>query len=60
MSCCPNTIWGKHRFEARYDTKLSSAMTEIKATSPAYLEAAKDKAYVRDICVRCGETVERK
>lgn len=59
MSQCPNHWRGQHRFEPRYDTKMPAGMESIKATSSAYLEAVKDKTYVRDVCVRCGETVER-
>jgi hypothetical protein len=33
-------------------------MESIKGNSTS-IEAVKDKIYVRDICVRCGETVER-
>lgn len=53
-----------HKFEARYDLdpppgmKLNGAASEEGAVR--ILEAATKRTYVRDVCVRCGMTIERK
>lgn len=49
------------KFEPRYD--LSAAKLpgygEVKTHDKSFLEAFRDKTYVRDVCVRCGRTIER-
>lgn len=50
------------KFEARYDSEMPSPMPEMsmKRGDPSLaLEALKSKIYVRDVCIRCGRTVER-
>lgn len=65
MTCITN-FWGKPecRFEPRYD--LSAADTpgveSIRggvATVQAWLDGYRAKTYVRDVCVKCGKTIER-
>jgi len=61
---CPNTIRGDHRFEARYDTsaaKLSqlSSFRIDGIDAAGILRQMRDVTYVRDVCVRCGEVIER-
>jgi hypothetical protein len=59
---CPNSWFGSHRFEPRYDKEPSNAMGvgSIKARDMEMLDAmVTKKTYVRDICVRCGKTIER-
>ncbi len=57
-----------HRFEARYDTHASApTLTKMSFESATPQEAvelvnaskAKTITYVRDVCVRCGKTIER-
>jgi hypothetical protein len=59
---CQNSWFGSHQFEPRYDKEPSNAMSlgSIKARDVEMLDAMVTKrTYVRDICVRCGNTVER-
>lgn len=59
MSRCPNSWRGQHKFEPRYDEKMPEGMTEVSAIGFGVINRLKDKKYVRDVCVRCGETIER-
>jgi hypothetical protein len=58
-------IFGVHRFEGRFDREPKEGIkfTDIEIrgeASRALFEAQTvSKTYVRDICVRCGETIER-
>lgn len=62
---CPRQgrAYGGCRFEARYDEE--PLLEEIKAghiTVPAlrsFLDNTVKKTYVRDVCTRCGRTIER-
>jgi hypothetical protein len=58
---CPNSCWGSHKFEARYDLSPAdmSAFANFKARDPSYMEPLRAKTYVRDICTKCGKTIER-
>lgn len=57
---CPNGWFGFHRFEPRYDTKIPQTLLETGFEGTAHtIEKVKDKTYVRDVCVHCGETIER-
>jgi hypothetical protein len=58
---CPNSYWGSHKFEARYDlspANLSQFAGEFKASEET-IEKFRQKTYVRDICTKCGKTIER-
>lgn len=62
MKC--NGVSGVHRFEARFD--LSPANGDIlngislKGANPIeFMEKFRAKTYVRDVCVKCGATIER-
>jgi hypothetical protein len=50
-----------HRFEARYD--VAPGDLDAHGVSLAGLErlvqSAMKRTYVRDVCVRCGKTIER-
>ena len=59
---CPHGWFGAHRFEPRYD--LGPADVHLfKSISgggaPAFVEKMRTKVYVRDICTKCGKTIER-
>ena len=61
---CPNGLFGSHKFEPRYDLGPAdlSAFVEFKGTfkgTPSLLESMRKKTYVRDVCVKCGKTIER-
>lgn len=62
---CPNSWFGSHKFEPRYDlgaADLSPFFGDRVAsfkTSADSIESMRAKTYVRDICIRCGKTIER-
>ena len=58
---CPNSWFGSHKFEARYDLSPAdlSAFANFKARDPSYMEPLRAKTYVRDVCTKCGKTIER-
>lgn len=52
------------KFEPRYDEGVPTAAQPTSYHGPAggvarMLEASKPRTYVRDVCVRCGKTIER-
>ena len=65
---CPNSgrFFGC-RFEARYDTAAADGEAVVNVIREvgtdddmeAAFDALRSRAYVRDICVRCGRAVER-
>ena len=63
---CPHQgrWFGGCRFEARYDRvgrceRFDGAL-EGRGVVTGYFEARRPrKTYVRDVCVRCGQTIER-
>lgn len=56
---CPGSLFGAHRFEARY-SEYSKVPDGVKMayTTPQLLMAIKtvNRKYEGDVCVRCGET----
>lgn len=58
---CPNGLFGSHRFEARYDLSPPdlSQFSEIMRMSVGFAEKLRRKTYVRDVCTKCGKTIER-
>ncbi len=53
---------GVHKFEARYDkseAKIPWDRLESFSGSAPVLDRMRSVTYVRDVCVRCGETIER-
>lgn len=59
---CPREgrLIGGCKFQARYDAKLPSALQAISVTLPIEaIYAMKDRVYIRDVCTRCGKTIER-
>lgn len=63
VAACPRAgrVVGGCQFQPRYDKGPSQAtfdggVTELRLR---VLEAYRQVTYVRDICVRCGRTVER-
>ncbi len=58
---CPNTLFGSHKFEPRYDLGPAdlSQFAAFKARTPSYMEPLRTKTYVRDVCIKCGKTIER-
>lgn len=65
MSGCNRAgrLFGGCRFSPRYDlgaptVNLGNASGEAAGLA-LVMEASKPKTYVRDVCERCGKTVER-
>lgn len=59
---CPNSWFGSHKFEPRYDLSpadVSSFKNISGMGSGAFLERLRSKTYVRDVCTKCGKTIER-
>lgn len=59
---CPNGLFGSHKFEARYDLSAAdlSPFQSIHGLFAArFAQAMRSKTYVRDVCVKCGRTIER-
>lgn len=55
--------WLGHKFVARYDLGARDLSRFIKFNTydmNGFIEAMKPKTYVHDVCVRCGQIVERK
>lgn len=50
---------GVHCFEARYDKIAPVWLQHAKSFSAGRADDLYEKHYVRDICERCGMTVER-
>ncbi len=58
---------GHHKYEARYDESFPPGFPEGKKlqssglveTVSDMIQAMKVRTYVRDVCVRCGDVVER-
>lgn len=54
-----------HKYEPRYDKSASNGVNfqNISRCSEAFVEnlveKSRDVKYVRDVCVRCGHTIER-
>ena len=62
MADCPRAgEWHGCKFEPRYDIGPPAGhfKTESADNLPAVIAACKPKTYVRDVCVRCGRTIER-
>ena len=57
-------FWNGCRYEARYDIgKPTWVPEEVSGTAAGVavvMESSRPKTYVRDVCIRCGRTVERK
>ena len=52
---------GVHRFEARYDkgpceAEFKGSMSELRLQM---IEKYRQITYIRDVCLRCGATIER-
>ena len=59
---CSNGLFtNAHKFEPRYDLGPAdlSQFSDFKARDPSYFESFRTKNYVRDICTKCGKTIER-
>jgi hypothetical protein len=57
------TSWFGHKFESRYSSEPSRALAGLSAenvSSEDMVNLLTKKTYERDICVRCGATVEKK
>ena len=53
---CPNSYFGSHKFEPRYDLGPG----DISKNETLWCaEALRAKTYVRDVCTKCGKTIER-
>lgn len=61
MSDCP--MFGRWRgcqFEPRYDDrKLPRVEHQARGLARGRQRLASERIYVRDVCVRCGRTIER-
>jgi len=65
MSDCPKQgkWFGGCKFEARYDLgvpDLSQFASIERGMTSKVLEQFRKKTYVRDVCVTCGKTIDRK
>ena len=65
IDCTHKTIFGRPacRFEPRYDRTSPEAMPKVSLSDPfglpAVIESFKSQTYIRDVCIRCGRTIER-
>ena len=50
----------RHEYEPRYDLVMPPKLANFGFAGPAGIEAFKNKVYIHDICVRCGDVVKRK
>jgi len=50
---------GSHQFEPRYDEVLPSVADTFFQTITGPADAIKNKIYVMDVCVKCGEQIKR-
>lgn len=52
-----------HKFEARYDYKGPGMNAKVKTIDPQdaidFMRAAGDSTYIKDVCVYCGQSIER-
>lgn len=57
------TSWLGHRYEARYSKTPSTGWpkfnAEGKGMAELILDATRTVTYERDICIRCGHTIEK-
>ena len=60
------TSWRGHKFEGRYSegapvAQMDEYMLALQGTIaiPRIISASKPRTYERDICVRCGATIEK-
>ncbi len=51
------TRWG-HKYQARYDRIPPESITEYEGSVNGFNALCK-RVYVRDVCTRCGRTIER-
>ena len=57
---CPHGWWGSHKFEPRYDLGPADFTPfETFKGSAHTMEKLRTKTYVRDVCTKCGKTIER-
>lgn len=70
MSVPKCTSWRGHRFEARYSTGTApkppafedlgvASISEASFLEWAELHTKQPRTYERDVCIRCGATIER-
>jgi len=53
---------GKHKFQARYDfvaPEWFNRLSELTKIRGSLRDHAYEKVYVRDVCTRCGEVIDR-
>lgn len=60
---CRGSWFGVHKFTPRYDYGAAQGLERIRVEGlqaiKDIIEAMRPRTYVRDVCERCGETVER-
>jgi len=60
---CPASFWGSHAYEARYDEQPNAAFFKFleRASKARGLdrENMTIRIYVHDVCVHCGDVVDR-
>lgn len=62
MDCPRFEKWiGRCRFEPRYDLSPAdlTQFTSVRSMNGSFAEMFRRKTYVRDVCIRCGKTIER-
>jgi hypothetical protein len=58
---CPATFFKAHKFEARYDEHPIAGRIRVEEVTNMreFRDLMVTRTYVRDVCVYCGQTVER-
>ena len=56
MIKCPN---GNHKFEPRYDVRFPRWFATNTIEIKGNLDIIKEKIYVKDVCIYCGEEICR-
>jgi cbb3-type cytochrome oxidase cytochrome c subunit len=60
MSECKATWFRPCKFEARYERQIPSQVPQIERIKNITIEEMFGiDVYIRDVCVRCGKTIER-
>jgi cbb3-type cytochrome oxidase cytochrome c subunit len=61
MSECKATWWRACKFKPRYEQKIQEALAQqaLKVRGCTVNEMFGVDVYIRDVCERCGKTIER-
>lgn len=61
---CAASIWGAHKYEARYDEKPDEVAAEtvriaIAARVQFSTQSTVVRTYIQDVCIHCGDVIDR-